>query len=162
MASPLDQPVAQFFLQLAHALGDGGYVLFEGGPASVYADGRLEVYGSENLERAFRVTWSGEGLEPEADRTGVHVVLIRNDIGYRPLLRHLDRQPGWVPVYYDHLHLAYMRVGPRTADLVERGYESPNAIVLEEIRIKERKLLLGNVEVMLGEGTDRRLVPRGT
>ena len=41
-----------------HALGDGGYLLFEGGPESVYVDGRLEVYGSENLERAFRVTWT--------------------------------------------------------------------------------------------------------
>ena len=103
-----------------HALGDGGYVMFEGGPGSAYADGRLEVYGSENLEHAFQVTWTGEGLEQEADRTGVHVVLVRNDIGYRPLLRHLDRSPEWVPVNYDHLHLVYLRVGPDTASLVER------------------------------------------
>jgi len=103
-----------------HALGDGGYVLFEGGPGSAYADGRLEVYGSENLERAFQATWSGEGLDREAARTGVHVVLVRNDIGYRPLLRHLDRHPEWLPVYYDHLHLVYLRAGPETAAVVER------------------------------------------
>jgi hypothetical protein len=103
-----------------HALGDGGYVMFEGGPGSAYADGRLEVYGSENLEHAFQVTWTGEGLEQETERTGVRVVLVRNDIGYRPLLRYLDRRPEWVPVYYDHLHLVYLRVGPDTAALVER------------------------------------------
>jgi tetratricopeptide (TPR) repeat protein len=103
-----------------HTLGDGGYVLFEGGPGSVYADARLEVYGLANLEQAFQVTWSGEALEREADRTGVHVVLIRNDIGYRHLLRHLDRSPGWVPVYYDHLHLVYLRSTEATAALVER------------------------------------------
>ena len=103
-----------------HALGDGGYVMFEGGPGSAYADGRLEVYGSENLEDAFQVTWTGEGLEQETERTGVRVVLVRNDIGYRPLLRYLDSRPEWVPVYYDHLHLVYLHVGPETEALVER------------------------------------------
>ena len=103
-----------------HALGDGGYVLFEGGPRSNYTDGRLEVYDSADLEFAFQVTWSGEGLEQESDRTGVRVVLVRNDIGYRPLLRKLERNPEWVPVYFDHLHLVYLRVGPDTASLAER------------------------------------------
>jgi hypothetical protein len=107
-------------LPVMHALGDGGYVLFEGGPGSAYADGRLEVYDSKDMEFAFQVTWSGEGLEQEADRTGVRVVLVRNDIGYRPLLRHLERNPEWVPVYFDHLHLVYLRAGPDTAPLVER------------------------------------------
>jgi tetratricopeptide (TPR) repeat protein len=103
-----------------HALGDGGYVLFEGGPESVYVDGRLEIYGSENLERAFRVIWTGQGLEEEADRTGARTVVVRNEIGYRPLLRHLELSDEWVPVYYDHLHLVYLRVAPETVALVQR------------------------------------------
>jgi hypothetical protein len=103
-----------------HALGDGGYVLFEGGPRSAYADGRLEVYDSTDLEYAFQVTWSGEGLEEETERTGVRVVLVRNDIGYRPLLRQLERNPEWLPVYFDHLHIVYLRAGPDTESLVQR------------------------------------------
>ncbi|HXV77018.1 MAG TPA: tetratricopeptide repeat protein [Candidatus Polarisedimenticolaceae bacterium] len=99
-----------------HALGDGGYVLFEGGPASVYADGRLEVYGSEILERAFRVTWAGEGLDAESDRTGADTIIVRNDIGYRPLLRRLERSGEWFPVYYDPLHLVYLRGRPATRE----------------------------------------------
>ena len=103
-----------------HALGDGGYVLFEGGPGSAYADGRLEVYGAENLVRAFRVTWTGEGLDEEAARTGVRTVLVRNEEGYRPLLRHLEGSGGWKPVYFDPLHLIYLRDGPDTRELIER------------------------------------------
>ena len=30
-----------------HDLGDGGYVMFAGGPGSVFVDGRVEIYGAE-------------------------------------------------------------------------------------------------------------------
>jgi len=122
-----------------HALGDGGYVLFEGGPESVYVDGRLEVYGSENLERAFRVTWTGEGLEEESDRTGALTVVVRNEIGYRPLLRHLELTDEWAPVYYDHLHLVYLRVAPETAALVERYAFDWRSPVRQEVELPERR-----------------------
>jgi Flp pilus assembly protein TadD len=103
-----------------HALGDGGYVMFEGGPGSVYTDGRLEVYGSDKLAQAFRVSWTGEGLDAESDRTGANTVIVRNDIGYRPLLLFLEDSDDWFPVYYDPLHLVYLRNRPETGALIER------------------------------------------
>ena len=44
------------------SLGEGGYVLFEGGPRSVFIDGRLEVYGGEIVKSAVNMTQTGEGL----------------------------------------------------------------------------------------------------
>jgi len=107
-------------MPVLHALGDGGYVLFEGGPGSVYADGRLEVYGSENLLRVFRVTWTGEGLEDEAERTGVRTVIVPNEPGYRLLLEHVERSREWKPVYFDARQLVYVRDTPATAALLDR------------------------------------------
>ena len=103
-----------------HALGDGGYVLFEGGPGSAYADGRLEVYGAEILQRVFRVTWTGEGIEEEAERTGASTVLVRNEPAYGPLLAHLERSDQFEPVYFDALHVVYLRRTPQTEAEIER------------------------------------------
>ena len=103
-----------------HALGDGGYVMFEGGTGSVYADGRLEVYGAESLRRAFRVTWTGEGIEEEAERTGVSTVIVRNDPDYGALLAHLERSDRFEPVYFDPLHVVYLRRTDETEAAIER------------------------------------------
>jgi tetratricopeptide (TPR) repeat protein len=117
-----------------HALGDGGYVRFEGGPGSVYADGRLEVYGAESLRRAFRVTWTGEGIEEEAERTGASAVLVRNDPDYGALLAHLERSDQFEPVYFDPLHVVYVRRTSATEAGIERlaiDWRAPRFDVVE-------------------------------
>ena len=103
-----------------NTLGDGGYVLFEGGERSVYVDGRLEVYGEEAIERAVRLSWSGADLDAEAERTGVRTVLVRNDPADVGLLRQLEMSPDWVAVYFDALHVIYLRREQATAELVDR------------------------------------------
>jgi len=107
-------------LPVLNTLGDGGYVLYEGGERSVFIDGRLEVYGAERLEGAIGMTRTARGLTESADRLGVRTVLVRNRFRYRALLAFLESSPDWAPVYYDHLHQLYLRVLPETAPLVQQ------------------------------------------
>ena len=99
---------------------DGGYVLFDGGPRSAYVDGRLEVYGTEILGRVIRIFATGEGIDEEAERTGARVALVPTDPDSGRLLAALERSPGWVPVYFDALHVVYLRVTDDTRALAER------------------------------------------
>lgn len=99
---------------LIHSLGDGGYVLFEGGPASVFVDGRLEVYGDANLREALELTKRGAGLSAVVERTAAATALVRNDPKDQGLFRALEAAPDWVAVYYDPRHVLYLRVTPRT------------------------------------------------
>ena len=96
-------------LPLIHGIGDGGYVLFDGGENSAYIDGRLEVYGPDNLTTAIRLSSRGDGLESEAARTGARTVLVRNEPRDLGLLQVLEASPGWLPVYCDPRHVLYVR-----------------------------------------------------
>ncbi len=99
---------------------DGGYVLFDGGPQSAYVDGRLELYGPEILGRAVRMLATGEGLDAEAERTGARLVLLPTDPDSGGVLAVLERSRHWVPVYFDALHVVYLRVTNDTRALAER------------------------------------------
>jgi len=101
-------------------LADGGYVLFEGGPASVYVDGRLEVYGPEILARVLPMLATGHGVDAEIERTGARIAIVPTDAGSRQLLDALERAADWVPVYFDSLHVVYLRRTEDTRALAER------------------------------------------
>jgi len=103
-----------------HLLADGGYVLFEGGPGSVYVDGRLEVYGAQKLERVFRMGWTGEGIEAEVQRLDATAVIVRNDQGAQELARTLAADSRWSTIYYDARHQVYLRARPETRALLPR------------------------------------------
>jgi len=103
-------------LPVLNDLGDGGYVLYRGGPKSVFVDGRLEVYGGEVLRPAIRLLQTGEGFEAETSRLGVDTVLLRHR-RQTGLFALLHTSPQWAPVYYDHLNIVYVRVSERTASL---------------------------------------------
>src|SRR5262249_25611164 len=59
-------------------LGDGGYTLFEGGPKSVFVDGRLEVYGGATIRDAIHLVTTGEGVDGVADRLGIATAVLRH------------------------------------------------------------------------------------
>ena len=101
-------------------LSDGGYVLFENGPASAYVDGRLEVYGPEILARVLPMLATGRGLDAEVERTGARIAVVPTDSDSRLLLDALARSPRWVPVYFDALHVVYLRLTEDTRALAER------------------------------------------
>jgi len=102
-----------------NSLGDGGYVLFEGGPKSVFIDGRLEVYGSEIIRDALKLLSTGEGVDAIADRLGIATVVVRYT--HEPgLLQTLARSSDWVPVYFDASHVVFLRASAATRDLAER------------------------------------------
>jgi tetratricopeptide (TPR) repeat protein len=118
-----------------HSLEDGGYILFKHGESSSYVDGRLEVYGTDVLEKALRHTLAGEELSEEASRTGAKTFLIGHK--HNRLLMALEIDPDWIPVYFDHLHRIYLRITPETQDLVERlafNWAEPREYKLERPR----------------------------
>jgi hypothetical protein len=103
---------------LLHNLGDGGYVLFALGEKSVFSDGRLEVYTPEQVTGAIGLFQQGGELPTVAEQFGINTILLRHGDDRNVLLALLDN-PDWVPVYYDHLHVVYLRVSPETEKLVE-------------------------------------------
>ncbi|MCP3980190.1 MAG: tetratricopeptide repeat protein [bacterium] len=104
-----------------NGLGDGGYVMFEGGEKSVYVDGRVEIYGAENLREALPLTTSGAGFTETARRLGVRTALVRHRPAHQGLVRLLESAADWVLVYYDERHLIYLRVDDEpTAALARR------------------------------------------
>ncbi len=106
-------------LPVLHDLGDGGYVLYEGGPKSVFIDGRLEVYGGEIIRRALEALSTGEGVDGLTDRFGVATVVVRH--AREPgLLQALGRSLGWAPVYFDESHVVFLRATPELRGLAER------------------------------------------
>lgn len=155
-------------------LGDGGYLIFEGGAGTVYSDGRLEVYGGEHVAAAIRLFQTGEGLDEVVARQGIRTVLLRH-YSDQGLLNVLEDDPGWQPVYYDSQYVVYLRESEQTAELVERlavdwqNPEPPVALPLPEwvpppllsdvfpsVARNREQLLLG--ELFLGVGSlDRAL-----
>jgi Flp pilus assembly protein TadD len=102
-----------------NSLGDGGYVLFEGGPRSVFVDGRLEVYGGEVIRDAVETLATGRDFDALAARLGVSTVVLRHgpEVG---LLAALEQRPDWAPVYFDETHAVYVRITPETRAAVDR------------------------------------------
>ncbi|MHC4947354.1 MAG: tetratricopeptide repeat protein [Planctomycetota bacterium] len=101
------------------SLGDGGYLLFEGGSKSVYVDGRLEVYGPEHVETALRALQAGEGFDAVVEAAGVRTAVLRSRL-LGPLVARLEGRPDWAPVYFDERHVVYVRIDAETRDLVGR------------------------------------------
>jgi Flp pilus assembly protein TadD len=106
-------------LPVISGLGDGGYVLFEGGPRSVFIDGRLEVYGPEAIGQALRFLQTGTGLDDWVRRTEIGTIVLRHEqeVG---LLQTLERDPEWRAVYFDPIHVVYLRSTASTREQIAR------------------------------------------
>ena len=103
-----------------NTLSDGGYVLFEGGEKSVFFDGRLEVYGRDQLYEAINLSQFPTDWDSRMEALGVRVALVPNEGKFDRLLGLLAGSPDWVPVYFDHLHIVFLRVTTDTRQLAEQ------------------------------------------
>ena len=91
-ANDLPEPILNNF-------GDGGYLIFEGGVESVYADGRLEVYGGEHIEAAVQLFQTGTDFGEVAAAYDIQTILLRH-YADQGLMRLVEAAPNWRPVYY--------------------------------------------------------------
>ena len=112
-----DAPDARIF----HTLGDGGYVLYEGGDGSAYVDGRLEVYDPDELQLALAATTDGDVLQRELSRSGATRVLVALKPAHQPMLEELERDAGWSPIFHSSWHVLYARRDriPATVQLID-------------------------------------------
>ncbi len=90
--------------------GDGSAALFLRGERSVLADGRLEVYGGEEIERIDRLFREGAGFDALRERYGIDAVLLAQGRS-GGLLRLLLRRPDWEAIHYDPGHVLFLRSG---------------------------------------------------
>jgi hypothetical protein len=104
---------------MLHNLGDGSYLIFAGGPGSVYTDGRLEVYDPADVGRAVLMFRDGQGLETAALAEGTDTILVRHYLD-PAVVDLLHRAPEWRPVYYDASYALFVRQAAHTAALLER------------------------------------------
>jgi predicted Zn-dependent protease len=76
------------------------------------------VYAPEQITEAITLFQDGSELSAAADQFGNNIFLLRHGEDRNALLALLEN-PDWVPVYYDHLYVVYLRVTPQTAHLVD-------------------------------------------
>lgn len=94
-------------------LSEGGYAMLEGGEHSVFVDGRLEVYGWQEVDRATRLTTTGEGWDEAVRAYGLGTAVVHH-VDSPLWLSFLFQRPDWAPVYYDASHVVFVRVTPST------------------------------------------------
>jgi len=92
-------------------LADASYLIFEGGPGSVFIDGRLEVYGADRVLTNAAEWAEPAGLMADADRLGINSVLLPIPLMANAVER-FEASSLWVPVYYDSARVLYVRRAP--------------------------------------------------
>lgn len=98
-------------------LADASYLIYEGGPGSVFIDGRLEVYGADRVLDNARAWSNAEGVMADADRLGIDSVLLPFPLMSRALSG-FEASEDWSPVYYDSARVLYLRDTPATRGLL--------------------------------------------
>lgn len=114
-------------------LAESSYLLFKLPPPNVYIDGRLEVYGPENVVSAIRMLASGDGLTATAERLNVWTLIahIEND---RMLVQRLLGDAAWTAVYFDDSHIVFVRNGSTTqqfADRLKIDWQHPDPVAVD-------------------------------
>lgn len=100
-------------------LGESAFMLFEGGPKSVYIDGRLEVYGGDNVEEAMKLLGTGENLDETAGRLNIFTAVANHEKDFS-FTRAFLQNRSWASVYYDDSHVVFLRIAPNTQSLIDR------------------------------------------
>jgi Flp pilus assembly protein TadD len=118
-------------------LVDANYVLFDRGPKSVYIDGRLEVYGGENLKQADDLFRTGHGFDEAIARNGIGIVLVAHGIDGN-LFRTVSRKADWAPIYFDETHVVFVRITPETLTIVQAQRIDWNAPARHDVEVPAR------------------------
>ncbi|MEZ5313546.1 MAG: hypothetical protein R2862_07780 [Thermoanaerobaculia bacterium] len=116
--------------------GDASLALFLFGEKSVFADGRLEVYGAATIERIDAVFRRGEGFEAMQREYGVDAVLVRHGSD-GPLFRRLLRNPEWVTIDADATHALFVRPRALPADRLDALRVDWDAPIERKIELPE-------------------------
>jgi len=106
-------------LPVITGMAESSYVLFKEGPASVFIDGRAEVYGPATIAEGVKTFSTGEGLLDVAKRANVYSLIanIEND---NLLVQKLMGDSAWSPVYFDDSHIIFLRNDPATETHIQR------------------------------------------
>jgi hypothetical protein len=106
---------------------DGGYLIWRLWPEwKVCMDGRIDVYGEQNV-RAHAFVWAGgAGWNDLLDLWKANAILGRYEVA-RALPRHnlyheLARDTRWAPVYWDDQSILYLRLDDTTATAILKPY----------------------------------------
>lgn len=143
-------------------MAESSYVLFKEGPGSVFVDGRLEVYKSDNIVNSVKTFSTGEGLLDTVTRLNVFTLIahIEND---NVLLQRLINDQAWSAVYYDDSHIIFVRNAPTTQELVSRlkiNWLDPNPIKVDIPQQFRRDRFLTGVFPSVGDSTPARALAR--
>ena len=95
-------------------LADASYLIYEGGPGSVFIDGRLEVYGADRVIENTEQWSDGGGAMADADRLGIDTVLLPFPLMANAVSR-FDASEHWRAVYYDSARVLFVRQTPQNA-----------------------------------------------
>ena len=113
------------------SFGDGGYLLYAGGPRSVFVDGRIEVYGPQVVE-AMRALAEPAAFQRllELHRVGTVVLPHRRLPG---AVAALEARAEWLPVYFDEEHVVYLRraAAPERAERLRIDWRDPRRRAVE-------------------------------
>ncbi len=142
------------------SLGEASYALFEGGPKSVYVDGRLEIYGGDNVAEAMKTFSSPTELNATTSKFGVETVVFHheNEAG---MVSALLADATWVAVYFDDSHIVFVKAGGKASDAAARlkiDWQNPQIRAVEpKANIQASKWFQSIIPAVGDSSADRAL-----
>ncbi|MBZ0165531.1 MAG: tetratricopeptide repeat protein, partial [Candidatus Omnitrophica bacterium] len=90
----------------------------------VFMDGRTELYGGEFFKEYIKIWQDGnpevfEAMVERYNLTGAFLNSSREDIPEK-ILSYLDKNEDWIPVYFDHDGVFFLRNVPQHREMIER------------------------------------------
>ncbi|HBC47282.1 MAG TPA: hypothetical protein DCZ43_09570, partial [candidate division Zixibacteria bacterium] len=115
---------------IVNVLGDGGYLIWAGYPRwKVFVDGRLDVYGEEQIKNYRLVVGGAPGVLDLLDQINAVAAVLPMPPGIGELRNFLSTDSRWSLVYFDDYYLVYLRRNQANQNIVNQwGYNVINPL----------------------------------
>jgi tetratricopeptide (TPR) repeat protein len=119
-----------FHGNIVNTLQDGGYLIWTGYPEwRIFVDGRLDVYGADQIDNYRRVVDGLQGSMELLDQLNVGAVVIPMPPRMGAIRSQLAEDDRWKLVYFDNYYLVYVRNNETFQKIVaEYGYQTINPL----------------------------------
>jgi tetratricopeptide (TPR) repeat protein len=116
---------------IVNILADGGYLIWAGYPRwKVFIDGRLDVYGEEQIKNYRLVVGGATGALDLLDQINVGAAVLQMPPGMGELRNFLSIDSRWSLVYFDDYYLVYLRRNQVNQNIINQwGYNVINPLI---------------------------------
>jgi tetratricopeptide (TPR) repeat protein len=115
---------------ILNILSDGGYLIWSGFPRwKVFVDGRLDVYGEQQIENYRNVVGGAPGALNYLNEQNINAAVLPMPPGMGDIRAQLAKDSLWSLVYFDDYYLIYMCKVESCRDIINKwGYQVINPL----------------------------------